>query len=237
MNDHDLLAAFQFNLLTRLGLREEDYLLDIGCGPLRAGRLFIPYLLPGRYFGIEPRRDDVLHGIETELGQDLVRLRRPTFDYGSDLGFSRFGQQFDFLLANSVFSHAPVHAIRSGLREAAKVMRPDALFLASFMRGSRNYEGDSWVFADDIDRGMPGRINSLTTYSASFMEDVCAEHGFLVDMLHGIHPGAQTWMVIRREMSGTTRDLVRSEMRRTYAHAPIVPDWPSRPSHIRPALW
>src|SRR5438128_572554 len=54
MHDHDLAAAFQFNLLTRLGLREEDYLLDIGCGALRAGRLFITYLLPGRYFGVEP---------------------------------------------------------------------------------------------------------------------------------------------------------------------------------------
>jgi SAM-dependent methyltransferase len=151
--------------------------------------------------------------------------------------FSGFDQAFDFVLANSVFSHAPPHAIRTGLREAARVMKPDALFLASFMRGSRNYEGESWIFSDDIDAGAPGRMTSLSTYTVGFMEDLCAECGLLVDMVHGIHPGAQTWMVIRREIAGSTEGVVRGLMRRTYAHAPLIPDWPSRPSHISPAVW
>jgi len=51
---YDLVAANQFNLLTMLGLRENHFLLDVGCGSLRGGRLFIPYLLPHHYFGIEP---------------------------------------------------------------------------------------------------------------------------------------------------------------------------------------
>jgi len=237
MHDHDLMAAFQFSLLTRLGLREEDYLLDIGCGPLRAGRLFIPYLLPGRYFGVEPRRDAVAYGIRTELGEDMIRLKRPTFGYQDDLTFSGFDQDFDFVLANSVFSHAPPRAIRTGLAEAAKVMKPDALFLASFMRGTRNYEGESWIFSDDVDTGAPGRMTSLSTYTVPFMEALCAECGLLVDMVPGIHPGSQTWMIVRREMSGTTADLLRRQVRRTYAHAPLIPDWPSRPTHISPAVW
>lgn len=44
----DFMGATQFNLLTRLGLREDHTVLDIGCGSLRAGRLLIPYLLPDR---------------------------------------------------------------------------------------------------------------------------------------------------------------------------------------------
>src|SRR5260221_10635897 len=52
---YDRMSAMQFNLLTFLGLREDHYPLYIGCGSLRAGRLFIPYLKPGRYFGIEPQ--------------------------------------------------------------------------------------------------------------------------------------------------------------------------------------
>lgn len=43
---YDLMGATQFRLLCTLGLREHHTLLDFGCGSLRAGRLFIPYLLP-----------------------------------------------------------------------------------------------------------------------------------------------------------------------------------------------
>jgi hypothetical protein len=51
--DYGWMGAYQFEYLLRLGLRERDSLLDIGCGSLRGGRLFIPYLLPGRYHGID----------------------------------------------------------------------------------------------------------------------------------------------------------------------------------------
>jgi len=54
--DYDLLRALQFRLLCALGLREHHSVLDVGCGSLRAGRLPITYLAPGRYFGIEPNR-------------------------------------------------------------------------------------------------------------------------------------------------------------------------------------
>ena len=53
---YDLVAANQFCILTTLGLRENHKLLDIGCGSLRGGRLFIPYLLPNGYYGIEPEK-------------------------------------------------------------------------------------------------------------------------------------------------------------------------------------
>ena len=64
---YDLVAATQFNLLTALGLREYHYLLDIGCGSLRGGRLFIPYLLPNRYFGIEPESWLIEESIANEM--------------------------------------------------------------------------------------------------------------------------------------------------------------------------
>ena len=47
---YDIVGAMQFTLLYFLGLREHHYLLDIGCGSLRAGRFFIMYLKPGHYF-------------------------------------------------------------------------------------------------------------------------------------------------------------------------------------------
>ena len=70
--DYDRIAALQTGLLFAAGLRETHYLVDIGCGSLRAGRLLISYLRSGRYFGIEPNRWLVEEGVKQENGQDLI---------------------------------------------------------------------------------------------------------------------------------------------------------------------
>ena len=49
---YDVFSHMQFSLMTLLGLRETHTLLDIGCGSLRAGKLFLMYLLPDCCFGI-----------------------------------------------------------------------------------------------------------------------------------------------------------------------------------------
>ena len=77
--DYDLIAAMTFNLLTTLGLRQRHSLLDVGCGSLRIGRLLIPYLNRGKYFGVEPHEWLVEAGIKCELGEAIVQIKRPTF--------------------------------------------------------------------------------------------------------------------------------------------------------------
>src|SRR5947209_19510209 len=76
---YDIFSHMQFSLMTLLGLRENHTLLDIGCGSLRAGKLFIMYLLADRYFGIEPEQWLVQEGIERELGAEIVGRKRPRF--------------------------------------------------------------------------------------------------------------------------------------------------------------
>src|SRR5712672_377231 len=79
--DYDLVAAMTFNLLTTLGLRQNHSLLDVGCGSLRVGRLFIPYLNKEKYFGIEPNEWLVQAGIRNEIGKTLLQIKRPKFFY------------------------------------------------------------------------------------------------------------------------------------------------------------
>src|SRR6476660_10600545 len=76
-DDYDLISAMTFNLLTTLGLRQHNTVLDIGCGSLRAGRLLIPYLNIGNYTGIEPNKWLVSEGVQHETGQDQIRIKRP----------------------------------------------------------------------------------------------------------------------------------------------------------------
>lgn len=179
----DLMGALQFSLLTALGLREEHYVLDIGCGSLRAGRLLIPYLLPGRYHGVEPERWLVRQGIAKELGRGIRRVKRPVFSHSSSFEFASFGRTFDFLMAQSVFSHAPVRDIRRCLREAAGVMDADSIFAATFFEGGEDYAGDEWVYPGCV-RYKPGSFTRLVE-----------EEGLACHPVEWPHP-EQTWVLI-----------------------------------------
>lgn len=180
---YDAMSAIQFNLLTFLGLREGHFLLDIGCGSLRGGRLFIPYLLPGRYFGIEPEQWLVEEGIRNELGSGLIDLKRPMFRHESDFALTSFNQSFDFILAQSIFSHASQAQIRICLAEASKVMTPKSIFAATYVKGDENYEGEEWVY--------PGCV----TYTEEHLEQLAQEQGLLVRPIDWPQPAQQSWVV------------------------------------------
>ncbi|MBW1793700.1 MAG: class I SAM-dependent methyltransferase [Deltaproteobacteria bacterium] len=181
---YDLVSAMQFNLLTSLGLREHHFLLDIGCGSLRAGRLFIPYLSPGRYWGLEPEQWLIEDGIKNELGEDIIRIKQPVFSYDNNFTLSIFNREFDFILAQSIFSHAPEPQIKKCLSEAKKVMSPTSIFAATFVEGNQNYTGNEWVY--------PGCV----TYTLEYMKNLVEDRSLTCKPIDWPHPNGQTWMVI-----------------------------------------
>lgn len=197
---YDLVAAMQFNLLTFLGLRENHFLLDIGCGSLRAGRLFIPYLLPGRYFGIEPHEWLVKEGMRKELGEEAMHIKRPTFSDVENFDCAVFGRPFDFILAQSVFSHAAEGQIRSCLRTAKQAMEPGSIFVVNFRIGKRSYKGNTWRY--------PGCISYTLAHMTSMVKEAnlfcqLIDWPLPVDALFGLRrvTGSQwttrsQWMVI-----------------------------------------
>lgn len=181
---YDLVSAMQFNLLTTLGLREHHYLLDLGCGSLRAGRLLIPYLLPGRYHGIEPEAWLIEEAIQKEIGPDLVRLKQPVFRHVSDFSLTGFARGFDFIVAQSIFSHTSQDQMRRCFAEARQIMGPSSVFAATFIVGDENYEGTGWVY--------PGCV----TYTVDHFRKLAAEAGLGCRLLHCPHATGQTWMAL-----------------------------------------
>jgi len=181
---YDIVAANQFNLLTSLGLREYHSLLDIGCGSLRGGRLFIPYLLPEMYFGIEPEQWLIEEGIKNNLGKDILKIKKPKFTNDGNFTLSGFNQNFDFILAQSIFSHATQNQIKRCLSEAKKVMTPTSRFVATFVKGEKNNEADKWLY--------PG----CGEYTLDFMISLISEQGLTCKPLKWKHPNGQTWMLI-----------------------------------------
>jgi cyclopropane fatty-acyl-phospholipid synthase-like methyltransferase len=203
----------QFNLLTTLGLREEHSLLDIGCGSLRAGRLFIVYLRPERYFGLEPEAWLIEEGIKQELGQEILAVKRPTFSYNRDFTLSTFGRHFDFLLAQSVFSHSAPQQIRHVFAEARSVMTPTSVFLATFFRGPKSYTGQEWVY--------PG----IVRYRPRDIESFAREQGLASQRVDWTHPTGQTWIAITHAAYRNQVRLVTDRCRMV-----VVKHWLRHPS-------
>ncbi len=181
---YDLVSSMQFNLMTLIGLREHHFLLDIGCGSLRAGKLFIPYLLPKRYFGTEPEQWLIDEGIKNEIGEELISMKQPSFSNDSNFTLTTFNQQFDFILAQSIFSHASQQQIRRCLSEAKKVMKPTSIFAATFVKGESNYTGEDWVY--------PGCV----TYTLDHMSQIVEEEHLVCKPIKWRHPNQQSWVLI-----------------------------------------
>ncbi|SRR5712692_1263158 len=180
---YDIFSHMQFSLLTLLGLREWHRLLDIGCGSLRAGKLFIVYLLPNHYFGIEPEKWLVEEGIRRELGTELVAMKNPRFLYENTFPCTEFRTEFDFVVAQSIFSHSSAAQIRRCFEQVRLCMKPETLFAASFVEGSEDYAGEEWTY--------PETVQYRATTIAYFAE----EAGLRARRLDWFHIGGQAWFL------------------------------------------
>ena len=193
-DNYDLVGAMQFNLLTALGLREYHKFLDIGCGSLRAGRLFIPYLNRGCYCGIEPEKWLVEAGIKNEIGASMVDIKSPRFEYSYEFPVGSFGEKFDYMAAHSIFSHASQEQILQCLKNVKPnlALRADdkrgGLFAATFILGDSDYEGKEWVYPGKDDVG-------FAHYTEEFISRVAQESGLAYKKLDYPHANVQTWFI------------------------------------------
>jgi len=196
---YDLRASMQVSLLLAAGLRETHQLVEVGCGSLRAGRMLIPYLLPGHYFGIEPTRWVVEEGIKHELGEDILRIKRPSFRFVDDFSATGFEVEFDFALAQSVFSHTYPDMTLAGLSGVSKALAPNGKLFANFVETETTSEdGSGWLY--------PG----CTTYTWERMREIIEVSGLVARKIEWL-PGMR-WFVAAKpgheeEIDGLARRL------------------------------
>lgn len=146
---YDFMGATQFRLLTTLGLRACHRVLDFGCGSLRAGRLLIPYLDPGHYFGIEPNEWLWRDAIGAEVGEDIVRIKRPSFHANAECRVDVFGESFDFIVAQSIFSHASSGMVERSLAGFREVLTDNGLAACTFVEASSSElssHAEGWTY-------------------------------------------------------------------------------------------
>jgi SAM-dependent methyltransferase len=133
----DTLGELQFDYVVDRGLQPSHYFLDVGCGPLRGGAHFIRYLEIGHYYGVDRNAPVLEEAQRLELPRHGLVEKRPVLVAMEDFGFGRLGRQFDYALAQSVFTHLPLNDIIRCLMEMEKALVPGGEFYATFFENER----------------------------------------------------------------------------------------------------
>jgi len=188
----DIHGAHQFNVMFSLGLREKHDLLDIGCGSLRGGRFFLVYLLPSHYYAIEPEKWCLEAGIKHEVGQDLIDIKKPCFDYNEKANLSVFKTDFDYILAYSIFFHAPKIWIEKCLKEVKKVLKKEGVFAATVM-----FKKDNNIVANKDEWHYP----AVAHYKIETIREIVQKAGLkmkISGIKHATNPKI-SWIIITHE--------------------------------------
>jgi SAM-dependent methyltransferase len=163
-------GQLQFDYATGHGLKPDMRMLEIGCGNLRAGRLFIEYLYPGCYYGTDISHDFLFAAQKTIAEYDLqAKLPHLTLVRNLRLEFLP-DRTFDFVHAHSVFSHSPVEVIDECFANVGRILAPGGFFDFTF---DRTAGAEHQVLREDFYYRTETLIALAARHGleASFMED------------------------------------------------------------------
>jgi len=127
------IGDLQFEFLRRNGLQAHHTLIDIGCGALRCGIPIIRYLEPGNYFGLD-LNSSLIEAGRCELAKEGLTNRQPQLLVNEKFEFAHFGVDFDFGIAQSVFTHLDAQLISQCLVQLNQVVKPGGKVFATFFR-------------------------------------------------------------------------------------------------------
>jgi len=180
------IGQLQFDFLVAQGLKPQHTLLDIGCGTLRGGRHFIGYLDVGNYTGMDISPEAIAYAEKLVAAEGLAEKHpQLALSRNKELKFQEFaGQTFDFLLAQSVFTHLPSEPIEKCFQHIGNIMHDDSIFYFTFFAARKQEQRnvkDFW-------------------YPFSFFTALAARYGFkTVDCLETYaHPRGQKMVALMK---------------------------------------
>ncbi len=118
--------------LESVGLRPDHRFLDYGCGYMRTGFYLIPYLQGGKYVGVDisPERIAMARNLAQEKGFDGEQYELHLLD-GLNLA-PVDDQRFDFVWAQSVFTHMEYSDIALAMKQIRHVLEDGGVFMFTF---------------------------------------------------------------------------------------------------------
>ncbi|MDD4870073.1 MAG: class I SAM-dependent methyltransferase [Kiritimatiellae bacterium] len=168
------IGRLQYNYLLSAGLSPDHVLLDLACGSLRAGRLFINYLRPGNYIGFDKEIDLIILGVAAELGIDLFKERRPQFIVSDSFDFRQIHRKPDYIMAQSLFTHLSAKDIHDCLQSLRKIVDPHVICFATFFEAStspRNPSASDSVACFEYEKNDLGTLVGLAGWRMIYIGD------------------------------------------------------------------
>lgn len=134
------IGQLQFDFLVNEGLHPSHTMLDIGCGTLRGGRHFIRHLDPGNYHGMDISAKAIEYARQLVADEGLSdKAPHLLVSANQDLKFNEFpGMTFDFILAQSVFTHLKPEHIEECFCCVGRIMGTESAFYFTYFRGDKH---------------------------------------------------------------------------------------------------
>jgi cyclopropane fatty-acyl-phospholipid synthase-like methyltransferase len=175
------LGAWQLDSLKSLGLAPRHRLLDVGCGALRFGLSAIEYLNDGNYYGVDAFAPYVAAG--RRLAEIAGIAKHYTLLVSRDFEFERFGIEFDFGNAQSVFTHLSGDECDRCMLALRRAMKPGSVFFFTYLIGAPATQGMLYVGAQ------PMRRFAMT--DPDFFAKLAERHSARFEPLPIVHPTGQ----------------------------------------------
>lgn len=157
-------GKLQFEFLIKMNLQPHHKMLDLGCGTLRGGQHFIKYLHPANYYGIDisPK---AISSAKQLVQQEGLSNKKPHLlvSEKKNLKFREFsGETFDYILAQSVFTHLKPEHIKECFEHIGSIMHQTSVFYFTYFKGEEYEQTGLKDFC----------------YPFSFFESLAEQYGF-----------------------------------------------------------
>lgn len=190
------IGMLQLDFLKEQGLRPDHRLVDVGCGALRGGIPITRYLDAGHYYGIDINAS-LIEAANRELGEAGLEAKNACLLVNDRFELSRFGVEFDYAIAVSLFTHLPMNHIIRCLTEVSRAVKPKATFFATY------FEAPSSAWLESLHH-TPGNI--VTNYDVDPYHYAFEEFQWMAAVAHlevtrigeWGHPRDQRMLAFRR---------------------------------------
>lgn len=149
--DWDTAGELQLNIMRSVGMGASDSLLDFGCGTLRAGKHFIPFLEQRKYTGIDisPEAIDSARQLVTERQLEDKEPRLILNDRPADEEMfpGMEGKTFDYIVCLWVCYDMPEKVFRRFLHQAIDHMHSDSVMVFSWVKRDHTHPPDDKLFS------------------------------------------------------------------------------------------
>ena len=158
---------FQIKFLREVGLKEEDYFLEIGCGTLRGGIPLIEYLQTGHYYGLDVREKALKVG-RAELKEAGLQDKKPNLLLSPNMRALTIDQKIDVMWAFSVLFHMSDEILDSTIEFVSKHLADDGIFYANVNIGEK--ETGSWEEFPVVHRSYERYTEMFGKYDLEFTD-------------------------------------------------------------------